>query len=503
MLRIYTSTGQELDVRPDNTIEFEVENPMFQTDYMPVMFSTSIELPPSDNNKIALGYLPTLKNPPSVKKLDVSLVLDGIEISSGLLEYEGIQEDTGNLLYTFSEKSDNDTWNEKIYEATGIYGCPLISIINTAGVNPSTNKGTFYQRNIIHITALLDKITNLEYESNTGLDDLYIIATKQQEITYYPASLPDKTFAELIDAVKKLFCMAIFKDGKVYKMKSIKTILADSAYLDWNGKVSDKFEAGQMKRKGYRVAYKNETITPNEAASEAQSDGVTAVTKMSDMIDGAVMGEYKAFKVSQVGNDKYSITMGQVSWGYSDHIYKRFMDIIEHTGNEYQIDGDEIIDNSPDFKVVECVPIEVFSGSLNVPPIRNFEMTPRMNLNEGERGTDMYIGEYRNGQMVDKRITFPNDGTDNTDGDTVQATGIHDWTMAQVYSRYHSTFASYMNKDKQTISAELNLSAQDLSDFRPWQKIFFSGRYWFVNKLNFTLSPRRGIISCRGDFVER
>ena len=200
MLRIITASGQELDVRPDNTIEFEVENPMFQTDYMPVMFSTSIELPPSDNNKVILGYLPALKMPPTVKTLDVSLILDGIEISSGSLEYEGIQENTGNLEYTFTERSDNDSWNDKIYTATGIYGCPLISIVSTAGINPTTDKGTTYARNIIPIVSLLNKVTNLDYESVTGLDQIFIIATRQQETTYYPESLPDRTYAELIDA---------------------------------------------------------------------------------------------------------------------------------------------------------------------------------------------------------------------------------------------------------------------------------------------------------------
>ena len=504
MLRIITASGQELDVRPDNTIEFEVENPMFQTEYMPVMFSTSIELLPSDNNKVILGYLPALKMAPTVKTLDVSLILDGIEISSGSLEYEGIQEDTGNLEYTFTERSDNDSWNNKIYTATGIGGCPLIRIVSTAGINPATGKGTIYARNIIPIISLLNKVTNLDYESVTGLDQLYIIATRQQETRYYPESLPDRTYAELIDAVKKLFCMAIFKDRDKYVMKAIKSIFAESSYLDWSGKISDKFSAGRMKKQGYKIAYKNATITPSETASDAQSEGVTAVTKISDMIDGAVMSEYKAYKISQLGGDKYSITMTQAgSWGYYDHIYKRFMDLIEHTGNEYQIDGDEMVDNSPDFKLVECVPIEIFSGSYTQNPIRNFEMYPRIDLNEGERGTDMYIGEYRDGQMVDKRITFPNDGNDNTDGNTNRATEAHDWSMSKVYTRYHNTLASFLNKDKQTISAELNLTAKDLSDFRPWQKIFFASRYWFVTKLNFTLSPRRGIVSCRGDFVER
>lgn len=504
MLRIITTSGQELDTKPDNTIEFEVENPMFQTDYMPVMFSTSIELPPSDNNKTILGYLPALKMAPTVKTLNVSLVLDGIEISSGSLEYEGIQEDTGNLEYTFTEKSGNDSWGGKIADAREIYNTQLITVINPAGESVETGKGTFYNRYAIKIDALLGKIGNLEYEQVTGIDELYILTTGSNQSPYYDycEALPDVTFAEFIDAIKKLFCMAIFKEGSKYVMKAISNILLASDYLDWSRKISDKFEAGRMKSKGYKLAYKNEKISVSEKAADAQSDGIISKTNMSGMITDISMGEYKAYEISQVGNDKYSITMGQVRLSSGDLVYKRYVDMIEHTGNERLRDGDEIVDNSPAFKLVECLPVEEFSGVYASTLKRNWMLYPRIDLSSGERGTDMYIGEIRDGQMIDKRVTFLNDGTDNTDGDTNLVSNNHDWSMNRVYIRYHSTYSNFLYKDKQTISADIKLNAQDLSAFRPWQKIFFASRYWLVSKLNFTLSPRRGIVSCRGEFVE-
>lgn len=501
MLRIVTTTGNEIDVRPGNTIEFEMENPIFQSDYIPTTFSTSFQFPPSDRNKTLLGYLPALKMPPSVKKIDVSLVLDGIEIASGMMEYEGIKEDSGDLEYTFSCKSVEDVLSQKIHEVSYVYSRENVEVV-TQSQAASAKSFVATKMPAIKISDILGRIDALDMET---IDDIRILATYGDANTL-PISLrlPDVTFLELLKSTAKLFCMALFVNGDRYSLKYIKDILLSSEFIDWSTKVSDRFEAGRMKARGYKIEFANTDINPSENAAASVDAGITTVSYLKTMISGISMGEYRAYRVSAEGGDVFSITMTQTTIPDGSRVYKRLVDIVEHAGNSHIEAGNDPFDSSPAFKLAECTPYEYLSGTYVSQLKREWRMAPVFSkIDTTTRSSEMIIGESRNSQFVDKRATFyPLLPEDNTDGEAQYANMDHLWTAERVYNRFHLRFASMLKKDRQTINAELNLTAQDLSSFRLWQKVRFSNREWLVKKLTFTILTSRGIISSRGEFVE-
>ena len=503
MLKIITTSGDEIDVKPGNTIEFEMENPIFQTEYIPTTFSTSFRFPSSDRNKVLLGYLPALKMPPSVTKLDVSLVLDGIEIASGMMEYEGIEEDSGDLEYTFSCKSVEEILTSKIHEVAHPYTSSYVNVVTPSIASSDKPTPMGYGVFAIKIKDILAQIEKVDIED---IDDLYVLATYGDSNTL-PSSrrLPDVTFSELLKATSNLFCMALFVDGDKYSLKYIKDILGSPDFLDWSTMVSDKFEAGRIKARGYKLKYSNSETSPSSEAAASAEEGVSQVLYLKNMIAGAVMGEYKAYRVSYEGGDTYSINMFQTKLAGGDTIYKRRVDLIAHAGNSYEKGASDKLEVDIPFKLAECVPLEYIHGNYTAQAIREWTMCPLLpKVDKDNRTSEMIIGEIRNSQFVDKRATFyPLYPTDNTNGEAQYAVAsTHDWSASRVFSRFHSKLADFIAEDRQTISADVNLSPRDINIFRLWQKVRFSNREWLVKKLTFTISTSRGIISSRGEFVE-
>ena len=62
---------------------------------------------------------------------------------------------------------------------------------------------------------------------------------------------------------------------------------------------------------------------------------------------------------------------------------------------------------------------------------------------------------------------------------------------------------TWLAKDRQTISAELNLKAYEINAFRFWKPVIFANKAWIVRKLSVTLSAKAGITSVNGEFVAR
>jgi hypothetical protein len=115
MINIQTSTGVFLDLAPDAGFEIEMNNPILESDRIPVAFSTAITFPPSDTNRAVFGYLPAMLLPPTVLKVAATILAGGIPLLSGTLVYESVDEN-GNLVYTFTEKSLEDGLDAKLYE---------------------------------------------------------------------------------------------------------------------------------------------------------------------------------------------------------------------------------------------------------------------------------------------------------------------------------------------------------------------------------------------------
>ena len=315
MIKIITEDGISLDLAPDAEFSIEYNNPMFEDDRIPVPFSTSIALLPSEANCRVLQYLPALKLEPAVKKLAASLVLNGIPFLTGILIYEGIED--GRLNYSFSGVDLETNWGKKIWELdiwgpmigdeiydafaepndgiswpllvnkdyTGYYvkNCDDIALDEEYNKKlPMVEKNVKYHnfRNVIpeaersRLTPAVSvsKIIGDKFSVSGFLTRLFplvsvigqyniekgFVQTKVPVPVDCAACLPDYSFAEFAAELSKMFCSAIFEDGQgKFKMMPINTILGEAASEDWTEKISDSFTSDTEEASGYIFGFAN------------------------------------------------------------------------------------------------------------------------------------------------------------------------------------------------------------------------------------------------------
>lgn len=107
-------TGKFLDLSPDTEFTVTIDNPMFADDRIPVAVSTGIEFPLSPANKEAFGFVEAMMLPPKNQKVPVAVLLGGIEIFSGQLEFDEFSD--GMLKYTFVAAETTETIAGNIYD---------------------------------------------------------------------------------------------------------------------------------------------------------------------------------------------------------------------------------------------------------------------------------------------------------------------------------------------------------------------------------------------------
>lgn len=316
MIKIITEDGISLDLAPDAEFAIEYNNPMFEDDRIPVPFSTSIALLPSEVNCRVLQYLPALKLEPAVKKLAASLVLNGIPFLSGTLIYEGIED--GRLNYSFSGVDLETNWGKKIWELdiwgpmigdeiydafaepnegiswpllvnkdyTGYYvkNCDDIALDEEYNKKlPLVEKNVKYHnfRNVIpeaersrltpavsvskiigdkfSVSGFLTRLFPLvSVIGQYNIENGFVQKTKVPVPIDCAACLPDYSFAEFAAELSKMFCSAIFEDGQgKFKMMPINTILGEAASEDWTERISDSFTSDTEEASGYIFGFAN------------------------------------------------------------------------------------------------------------------------------------------------------------------------------------------------------------------------------------------------------
>lgn len=314
MIRILTSDGTSLDLVKGCEFEIEYNNPMFDDTRMPVPFSTQIDLLPTVTNCKVLSWLPALKMAPGVKKLAVSLNLNGIDFLKGTLVFDSIED--GRACYTFSGYDIEHDWGEKLWQYKS--GMWAITQFKMSGVSAfqdySKSNGVVWPLIVNkeftgHYVNGHDDISfesSEDNESGVNLEVKYwnpsnvipesgcghimpaILASKILEERAVQTSLykymkhicvlapfdtnglyedkayiytgehcPDISFAEFYKNIAYMFCAAIFTDVQRPGYYRMMTFDEMAGYDDWSEKVADDFSSSMEYGKNYSIAFNN------------------------------------------------------------------------------------------------------------------------------------------------------------------------------------------------------------------------------------------------------
>jgi len=515
MFKILTTDGVFLDLNEDWETEIEIENPIFSTDSVPVAFSTSVLLPPSGTNVVRLGYVAAQKQVPEVLELDVLLQVDGFLLAEGKLQFDGITED-GDLEYTFTSRSMDEEWGKKLYELPSVSDAqgrefPVIIKSNATGysvfdtsirgrVAPNVkyyNVGALYSTSerdklpALPVDVLLSGIPRFAYGGEFA--GIYILGTYREKIVQADVStntLPDASILDLVRNLAKIYCLFIFQDGRNYVMKGIDTLLSGTPE-DWSAKVSDEFESGLEKAQGYKFGYAGDESETDETDPADFIEESADIESMFTRIQGATIGtDYQKVLITSmdyVFSCKISSNNPNVDFLFD--ILSRRTPAIE------SVAGDDQFDNSTTLRLVKCAPTKVDSGyadngvTFAIAPVIDV-ITPGT-----QRPTEIIIGEMVEHQLIDGPAY----------GDVANVWFEYDAPSIrpQALTAYHSAFMAWLAKDRQTISAELDLKAYEINAFRFWKPVLFANKAWIVRKLSVTLSAKAGITSVNGEFVAR
>ena len=107
-------TENILEYKPDQEVTFTLDNPMFEDDRLPVAVSTGIEFSLTPTNKTEFGFVEAMMLPPLVQKVPAVIILAGIEIFTGELQFDEFSDSA--LKYTFVGKGMDEMLAGNIYE---------------------------------------------------------------------------------------------------------------------------------------------------------------------------------------------------------------------------------------------------------------------------------------------------------------------------------------------------------------------------------------------------
>lgn len=549
-------SGVPLDLDPESSFALEMDNPMFDDTGMPTAYSTQIAFLPSPDNLKTFGYIDVLMFDPQVKELTAEIWICGIPVFHGTLVYDSIED--GKINYTFSGKDIESEWSTKIWQKRilqpadgqehvkelftdiwegnylGIYAPVMVNRDNTGsgdtGVLSSKYHnfagGSLYEtppvyntRKVFTPVFVISRILNNEFllideeEDIAGyLRELCMVGIYKVDtdtsVNGWPSdrveietALPDVTAGEVIKNVLKLFCATLYTDGARYRMLSAGTVLAAEPACDWTGKLHDGWSSGIEEGCKYSFSYANDS-----------SENVFDIADAADIPDYGRLADVVGNLNSTKPNARHSDIGDVYSWSSGG------TDMVLHNRKDIEVGDDEgsTYDNSVDFDLVRSIPLELTVGNIFYPPdpddpqdpgwtdhIRIYRMCPIVEPGTlGERGTKMYVGLMSQSQLVDKGISFSfNEAISSGD----LAPEDHDSGLSiapqDLYPEFHKGFAEWVSKERQLVTADLNLSPVDIASFRMWQKVLLHGRAFIVKKLSFTFYADSDRIDTSGEFV--
>ena len=363
-----------------------------------------------------------------------------------------------------------------------------------------------------------------------AIDGLFIIAPHRDNeniATVSPAIesyLPDISKSDFIKEVCKLSASYIFKDGEGVRIIGAKDILGSTEYLDWGTLVSDIYSQHIEEAQGYQFGFTEQAASGNgitEGGEDGADQSIQSAETLLQLLTKPDNESYKPFRLTKTGDifsekkETFEYTYRRIDQRPQTVTYEEVLSdkVLDATQN---IDkpGDEQQSNVLQFQRISCIPHEainvviggnppyydpwtggyVYSGNYyyRYPMIMPIVSMPEINA---DRPTTAYIGAIINNQLCDKGIAFATNSTDD-----YQDSG-KSLDPERYFQLYHRELAEWFGKTRQTIKADLNLSATDIASFRMWKKVLIKHRPFLVKQLSVRFSAGSGIAFSTGEFI--
>jgi hypothetical protein len=338
--------------------------------------------------------------------------------------------------------------------------------------------------------------------------------------------LPDVTFLDLIKVLCGVFCSHIYQSGQKLLMVKADTILSSSnTTIRLDEKVSDSFSSGFEAGKKYVLGWSGDVSNTysidNLELDIADGDVIPQTGNLRDIVlakDYDPVHPYPDENTEGYAAVHHSRT-GQIFSVKKDgsNTPRRYLiDAIYLRHEDYSSGAAEEtcevrIPGAP----VKTVPINIphiipdNPGDTDRAPFQAYRIAPVITIpDKSERGTDILIGFYGDGQLSDLGIVIDPYNIDHrydiiptqaTDKEILNRISL---SPTDLFEAYHKRFAAWMARDRQTVTVALNLTPAEIASWRLYNRFYFRGRTWLCKKLTVTFAAGVDRMESEGEFVE-
>ena len=461
MIQIITN-GEALDLAPNTAFEIIIEQPILSEDQMPVPFSTSISFPKTQRNKAAFGFLDALMFDPQIKKLEATIVVRGITLFDGILEYESLEDEM--ISYSFVDKDINIDLTTKLYE---------LEHLPSYNVNSKTSSGEFLGAvasekiklplvlnkdmalfteysgtNISNTCTLLEKYRNypfslfegiitpavtfeeilspfLEKVSIQGASLDFRLRTLAVLGSHLPVStfdlgrrslislaeaLPDIQVKDFLINTLKLLNATLYRHKGNFLMIQNQDVINSIANKDWTSKTSRVFSSSAEQPKGYKFGF----------ANEEDSDEFNVKTVNTDENEEKIisidypgllhhLGNYKEPLICQLAIRKDIYSAQKITLG--TEISLPLIDLISHHVPNVEETMEDMYDSTVIFKAVPTIPVHIlFPQDYRLSKYTFAAVIPFQGVGAA-RNSDCWIGRSALGQLSSEGSFLLENGT--------------------------------------------------------------------------------------------
>lgn len=565
MVEIITANGVSLDLAPDSTFEIEIEQPLLDTEAVPVPYSTAISFLPSRKNCNEFDYIDALMLEPTNQSIQADIYVNGFKMFSGILIYDSIED--GTIQYTFAAKdsiakmenkdiSDNNFLGVVTPRQPGPFNltniregynevvqAPLLvnknkvfaSVLNANDASFKEGIKERYHNYPYDLDAIFtpavrlydflidefgDRLT-IDGSILTDLKKIYMLCPYKPNptsakngfgtIVDLNTTLPKINKLDLFKNLAKIFGASFYRDGEGFRLLRASTVLGGTDVKDWSSKISDTYSSRPEPPKGYILKFNDDSSDNSYDARNLTSDiddgDIEERNSYHDLLwrDTPNIGEYST-RLHKPTGDIFSYTTVWIDGANKEYAVGIWpADSLLRANNVVEMtveDSEDVIDNSISFTLARPVPDAVMNADTYDYELRVAPLITPPAIGE-ERGSTVIIGLIAEKQMTDKGYVSVYAYDSELWGLPVFSDKSLGFSLdpKALFAKYHSRLVRWLEKRRQVVTVDLNLTTEEIASFRMYDKVYFKGRQWLPVKLSVSIDIASGSVTASGEFV--
>ena len=324
-------------------------------------------------------------------------------------------------------------------------------------------------------------------------------------------TLPKINKLDLFKNLAKIFGASFYRDGEGFRLLRASTVLGGTDVKDWSSKISDTYSSRPEPPKGYILKFNDDSSDNSYDARNLTSDiddgDIEERNSYHDLLwrDTPDIGEYST-RLHKPTGDIFSYTTVWIDGANKEYAVGIWpADSLLRANNVVEMtveDSEDVIDNSINFTLARPVPDAVMNADTYDYELRVAPLITPPAIGE-ERGSTVIIGLIAEKQMTDKGYVSVYAYDSELWGLPVFSDKSLGFSLdpKALFAKYHSRLVQWLEKRRQVVTVDLNLTTEEIASFRMYDKVYFKGRQWLPVKLSVSIDIASGSVTASGEFV--